>query len=447
MKKYNYIVVGAGPAGLFACYELLKKRKHGSILLLDMGKRIEKRKPSEVMTGVGGAGTFSDGKLTLTPSLSHEKALHLVSKQEYQEILNYVDSIFTKFGVDSSYYPKETDELRKLLEEAEVNDVNLVVRRARHVGTDKLKIFVKNFQEYILSQGVEIIDSTVVDDILVSEGKVNGVVTKEGKKFFADKVLLAPGRVNARWLQILADKYGIKYVNDKVEVGVRVEFPSLIMRRQAEVLYEVVYKIRTKTYQDIVRTFCSCPNGKVAVEDYGSYVCVNGYSNSDNNDKNSNFAFLCEVSLKEPLENSIAYAKSIAELTSLLGGGKPLLQTLYDFRDGRRSTWSRLEKSFVEPSLKDVVPGDIAMGFPHRIVQNIIEGLEILDRVMPGINSGSTLLYAPEVKFRSSSIQTDKILQTAVSGLFVAGDASGASGSITGAAATGIIAARGMSVG
>ncbi len=446
MKKYNYIVVGAGPAGLFACYELLKKRKHGSILLLDMGKRIEKRKPSEVMTGVGGAGTFSDGKLTLTPSLSHEKALHLVSKQEYQEILNYVDSIFTKFGVDSSYYPKETDELRKLLEEAEVNDVNLVVRRARHVGTDKLKIFVKNFQEYILSQGVEIIDSTVVDDILVSEGKVNGVVTKEGKKFFADKVLLAPGRVNARWLQILADKYGIKYVNDKVEVGVRVEFPSLIMRRQAEVLYEVVYKIRTKTYQDIVRTFCSCPNGKVAVEDYGSYVCVNGYSNSDNNDKNSNFAFLCEVSLKEPLENSIAYAKSIAELTSLLGGGKPLLQTLYDFRDGRRSTWSRLEKSFVEPSLKDVVPGDIAMGFSHRIVQNIIEGLEILDRVMPGINSGSTLLYAPEVKFRSSSIQTDKILQTSVNGLFVAGDASGASGSITGAAATGIIAARGMGI-
>jgi len=446
MKKYNYIVVGAGPAGLFACCELLKKRKHGSILLLDMGKRIEKRKPSEVMTGVGGAGTFSDGKLTLTPSLSHEKALHLVSKQEYQEILNYVDSIFTKFGVDSSYYPKETDELRKLLEEAEVNDVNLVVRRARHVGTDKLKIFVKNFQEYILSQGVEIIDSTVVDDILVSEGKVNGVVTKEGKKFFADKVLLAPGRVNARWLQILADKYGIKYVNDKVEVGVRVEFPSLIMRRQAEVLYEVVYKIRTKTYQDIVRTFCSCPNGKVAVEDYGSYVCVNGYSNSDNNDKNSNFAFLCEVSLKEPLENSIAYAKSIAELTSLLGGGKPLLQTLYDFRDGRRSTWSRLEKSFVEPSLKDVVPGDIAMGFSHRIVQNIIEGLEILDRVMPGINSGSTLLYAPEVKFRSSSIQTDKILQTSVNGLFVAGDASGASGSITGAAATGIIAARGMGI-
>jgi uncharacterized FAD-dependent dehydrogenase len=445
MKKYNYIIVGAGPAGLFSCYELLKKKEHGSILLVDMGKRIEKRKSSEVMTGIGGAGTFSDGKLTLTPSLSHEKALHLVSKQEYQEILDYVDSIFTKFGVDSPYYPKETDELRKLVEEAQLNDVNLIVRKARHVGSDKLKVFVKNFQEYILSNGVEIKDCTTVEDVLVSNGKINGIVTKEGDKFYSDKVLLAPGRVNAGWLQTIADKYNIKYVNDKVEVGVRVEFPSLIMRRHAEILYEVVYKIRTKTYQDIVRTFCSCPNGKVAVEDYGSYVCVNGYSNSDHESKNSNFAFLCEVSLKEPLENSIAYAKSIAELTSLLGGGKPLLQSLYDFRDGRRSTWSRLEKSFVDPSLKDVVPGDIAMGFPHRIVVNIIEGLEILDKVMPGINAGSTLLYAPEVKFRSSRIETDKILQTSINGLFVAGDASGASGSITGAAATGIIVARGMS--
>jgi len=446
MKKYKYIVVGAGPAGLFACYELLKKREHGSILLVDMGKKIENRKPSEVMTGIGGAGTFSDGKLTLTPSLSHEKALHLVSKQEYQEILDYVDSIFTKFGVDSPYYPKETDELRKLIEEAQLNDVNLIVRKARHVGSDKLKVFVKNFQEYILSKGVEIKDCTTVQDVLVSNGKVNGIVTKKGDKFYSDKVLLAPGRVNAGWLQTIADKYNIKYVNDKVEVGVRVEFPSLIMRRHAEILYEVVYKIRTKTYQDIVRTFCSCPNGKVAVEDYGSYVCVNGYSNSDHESKNSNFAFLCEVSLKEPLENSIAYAKSIAELTSLLGGGKPLLQSLYDFRDGRRSTWSRLEKSFVDPSLKDVVPGDIAMGFPHRIVVNIIEGLEILDKVMPGINAGSTLLYAPEVKFRSSRIETDKILQTSINGLFVSGDASGTSGSITGAAATGIIAARGMSI-
>ncbi len=443
MKRYDYLIVGAGPAGLFACYELLKKGKK-NILLIDLGKRIEDRKAKDVMVGIGGAGTYSDGKLTLTANLSHEKAFHLISKFQYQKILDYVDSIFNKFEVDSEYYPKETDELKELIKEAETNDIELVLRKARHVGTDKLKTFVEKFQEYLLSNDVEIKDSTEVEDIIVKDNVIKGVITKDKKRILSEKVLLAPGRVNARWLQKLADKHDIKYIYDKVEVGVRVEFPSSIMQRQAETLYETVYKVRTKTYQDIVRTFCSCPNGLVAIEEYDSYVCVNGHSNSDHGSKNSNFAFLCEVNLKEPLENSIAYAKSVAELASLLGGGKPLLQSLYDLRDGRRSTWSRLEKSFVEPTLLNVVPGDISMGLPHRIVLNIIEGLEILDKVMPGINSGSTLLYAPEVKFRSSKIQTDKALQTCVNGLYVAGDAAGLSGSITGAAVTGIMAARGM---
>lgn len=443
MKRYEYVIVGAGPAGLFACYELLRKRKRG-ILLIDSGKRIEERRPSDIMEGIGGAGTYSDGKLTLTANLSHEKAFHLISRSEYQKILDNVDTIFTKFGVDSQYYPKQTEELKELIAEAETNDVELVIRKARHVGTDKLKEFVHNFQEYILSKGVEIRDSTTVEDIIVRKNSIKGVVTKEGERIYTEKVLLAPGRINARWLQKLADRHGIKYIYDKVEVGVRVEFPSSIMQRQAHTLYETVYRVRTKTYQDIVRTFCSCPNGLVAIEKYDSYICVNGHSNSDHLSKNSNFAFLCEVNLKEPLENSIAYAKSVAELTSLLGGGKPLLQSLYDLRDGRRSTWSRLEKSFVIPSLQDVVPGDISMGLPHRIVLNIIEGLELLDKVMPGINSGSTLLYAPEVKFRSSKIETDRGLQTSIEGVYVAGDAAGLSGSITGACVTGIMAARGM---
>lgn len=443
MKIYDYIVVGAGPAGMFATYEILKKKPKAKIVLIDMGKKIKDRKPTEVMIGIGGAGTFSDGKLTLTANLSHEKAFHLISKYEYQKILDYVDDTFNEFGIDSEYFPKETEELKKLIEEAQINDIELVTRKARHVGTDKLKAFVERFEEYLVQKGVEILDSTKVTDITVKEGSITGVECGE-KKIKGKKVLLAPGRVNARWLQTLADKYGIQYIYDKVEVGVRVEFPSSVMKRQADTLYETVYRVRTKTYQDIVRTFCSCPNGLVAIEEYENYVCVNGHSNSDHDSKNSNFAFLCEVNLKEPLENSIAYAKSIAELTSLLGGGKPILQSVYDLRDGRRSTWSRLEKSFVEPSLKDVVPGDISMGLPHRIVLNILEGLELLDKVMPGINAGSTLLYAPEVKFRSSKISTKKNMETSIKGLFVAGDAAGLSGSITGAAVTGVMAGRGM---
>ena len=442
MSKYDVIVVGAGPAGLFSCYELLKSKKKRKILLIDKGSKVEKRKPNELMCGIGGAGTFSDGKLTLTANLSHEKAFHLISKSKYQKILDYVDETFTNFGVTSPYYPKQTKELDELIKEATINDVELVVRKARHVGTDGLKEVILKMEKYLLEKGIEILEKTEVTDIVVKNGKVTGVKTKKGEIYHSDIVLLAPGRVNTKWLQDICRKYEIGNEYDKVEVGVRVEFPKEIMKRQAETLYETVYKVRTKTYHDIVRTFCSCPNGLVATETYDGYVCVNGHSNSDHLSDNSNFAFLCEVNLTSPVENTVEYAKSIAEVASTIGGGRPILQCLEDLKCGRRSTWSRLSKSFVNPTLEDVTPGDISMALPYRIVRNIIEGLEILNKVMPGINSGSTLLYAPEVKFRSSRVKTDKNLQTSIHGLYVAGDAAGVSGSVTGAASTGIMFAR-----
>lgn len=441
--KFDVVIVGAGPAGLFACYELLKSKKGLKIALVEMGSRMEKRKRSEVMSGFGGAGTFSDGKLTLTANLSHEKAFHLIPKSKYQKILDYVDTVLTDFGVDAEYFPKESDEMTSLITEAHRNDIELVIRKARHVGTDKLKKVMLTFQEYLLKNKVELLDKTKVIDLIVEKSVVKGVKTESGN-ILAKKVLLAPGRVNAKWLQNMSDKYGVDYLYDKVEVGVRVEFPSSIMKRQSEELYETVYRVRTKTYHDIVRTFCSCPNGLVSIEKYDGYVCVNGHSNSDHLSNNSNFAFLCEVNLTKPVENTIAYAKSIAELASTIGGGKPILQSLEDLKYGRRSTESRLEKSFVTPSLEEVTPGDISMALPHRIVVNIVEGLELLDKVLPGINSGSTLLYAPEVKFRSSKTKTSKQMETSVKGLYVAGDASGLSGSITGAAVTGVMAARGI---
>jgi len=444
MSKYDVIVVGAGPAGLFSCYEILKNDKKKKILLIDKGKRVEKRNPKEVMCGIGGAGTFSDGKLTLTANLSHEKAFHLIAKGKYQKLLDYVDQIFTDFGVNSSYYPKKTEELENLIREATINDVELIVRKARHVGTDGLKAVILKMEKHLLEKGVEIMDRVEVTDVVIKKGKVCGVETKKGEIFSSDIVLLAPGRINAQWLQRIAKKYDIGNEFEKVEVGVRVEFPKEIMKRQAETLYETVYKVRTDTYHDIVRTFCSCPGGMVATETYNGYVCVNGHSNSDNKSENSNFAFLCEINLTSPVENSVIYAKAIAEVASTIGGGKPLLQTLDDLKCGRRSTWSRLGKSFVNPSLEDVTPGDISMALPYRVVKNIIEGLELLDKVMPGINAGSTLLYAPEVKLRSSRIKTKKNLETSIKGLYVAGDAAGISGSVTGAAVTGIMFARGI---
>jgi uncharacterized FAD-dependent dehydrogenase len=443
-NKYNVVIVGAGPAGIFACFELIDKLPNTSIALIDMGPRLEERKANQVMSGFGGAGSYSDGKLHYTPKLSHERALHLISEKEYRKILDSIEARFKHFGVDSDWYPKNTEEVIEMVEEAQKHDIELIVRRAQHIGTDRLRKVIKKFQDYLVDMKVDLLDNTRIEDVVVRKNKCLGVIDTEGHKYFADKVLLAPGRINAKWLQELADKHEIGYEYGMVEVGVRAEFPESIMKRYADALYEIVLKLRTTTFDDIVRTFCTCPNGYVTVEDYRGYVCVNGHSDSSHESKNSNFAFVCEVNLTKPVENSIAYAESIAKVATTIGGGKPILQRLADLRKGRRSTWSRLRKSLVEPSLTDVTPGDISMALPHRIVTNILEGFEKLDEVMPGINSGSTLLYAPEVKFRSSRIKTDRGLQTDVVNLHVAGDAAGVSGSITGAAATGIMAARGI---
>ncbi|RLC33624.1 FAD-dependent oxidoreductase [Candidatus Shapirobacteria bacterium] len=407
-NRYDIIIVGAGPAGLFACLELIDKKFKGSVLLVDMGNRIAKRKPNEVMSGFGGAGTYSDGKLHFTPKLSHERCFHLISPDNYQKILDKIEKTFAGWGVDSIFYPRNEEETRLLKEEAEREDIELIVRRSQHTGTDKLKEIMVNLEAFLTEKGIDFRDKTKVVDLIVKNGQGIGVIDKKGNKYFGKKILLAPGRVSASWLQKLATKHGIKYQYGMVEVGVRIEFPKSVMKRYADALYEIVLKMRTKTYDDIMRTFCTCPNGLVAMEDYRGMVCVNGHSTSEHAAENSNFAFVCEVNLTEPVENSIAYAESIAKLATTIGGGKPILQMLADLRKGRRSTWDRLKKSLVKPSLTDVTPGDISMALPHRIVTNILEGLEKLDKVMPGINSGSTLLYAPEVKLDHRKLKPKK---------------------------------------
>lgn len=444
MDKYDVIIVGAGPAGLFSAYELVKNKPSLRICIIEIGNLIKNRQRSEVMSGVGGAGTFSDGKLHYTPVLSHEKMFHLYQSHEYQKYLDYVDVIFKEFGVRADYYPKNMEEAQRLADDAKMKGIKLFIRKAQHVGSDKLPEVIQNFENYLISKGVVFRDNTEVLDVLVFNGEVKGVRLISGEEIYSDKVLLAPGRIKARWLQQVAEKLKLSFTYEKVEVGVRVEFAEAVLKKHADMLYETVFMMHTPTFDDVIRTFCPCPRGHVAAEQYEGFVCVNGHSNSDHNSENSNFAFVSEVMLTEPVENTIAYAKSIAQLATTIGGGKPILQRLADLRKGRRSTWERINKSYVVPSLKDVTPGDISMALPHRIVKNIQEGLEMLDRVLPGLNSGDTLLYAPEIKLRSSKISTDKNLQTEIKNLYVAGDGPGVSGNITGAAATGLIAAEGI---
>ncbi len=449
-KEYDLIIVGAGPAGLFAAYEIVQHNlahpdNRINVIILEKGKSIETRKKNEVMCGVGGAGTFSDGKLHFTPVLSHEKMFHLYTASEYQTYLDYVDKIFTDFGVNSPYYPRNKDEVQALVDECKKHGIQLFVRKTRHVGSDILPSIIKSFSDYIVKNGTEMLTETEVEDIINQDGLCTGVKLTTGEHIKGKIVLLAPGRYNARWLQQLCAKYKIMFSFEKVEVGVRVEFPSIILKRFSDAMYETIFRMHTKTFDDPIRTFCPCPNGMVATEEYEGFVCVNGHSNSDHKSDNSNFAFVTEINLTEPVENTILYGKAIALLATTIGGGLPIVQRLADLKNGRRSTTARINKSFITPTLKEAVPGDISMALPHRVVKNIKEGLEQLDKVLPGLNSDNTLLYAPEIKLRSSKVVTDRNLETkTIKNLFIAGDGAGVAGNIVGAAATGIIAARGI---
>ncbi|MBU1016911.1 NAD(P)/FAD-dependent oxidoreductase [Patescibacteria group bacterium] len=443
LKIYDVIIVGAGPAGLFAALELCKKGIR-NILIIEKGSDLKARKKSETLCGVGGGGTFSDGKLHFSLNLSHEKLLDFLPREDSQRLINYVEDIFVKYGVTAPITPTNLEEVNTLVKRCQRHNIRLYVRLCRHVGSDALPKIISKMvldlkkSKVVFETNAEVIGIKKIKDVFR--------VKTAKEEFNSRKVLLAPGRVGAKWLQDIAGGLKISYEYQKVEAGVRVEFPASVMEDHSKVMYENIYSLQTPTFDDTLRTFCPCPGGLVAVEDYGGYVCVNGHSNSDNNSPNSNFALLQEVMLTEPIENTTDYVISIAKLATTLGGGKPIIQRLMDLKNGRRSTEKRIQKSLLTPTLKDSTPGDISMALPFRMVTNILEALEILDKVLPGVNAGSNFLYAPEIKLRGSKIKTDKNLQTEVAGLYVAGDGAGASGNIVGAAATGIISARGMSI-
>ncbi len=441
---YDIIIVGAGPAGLFSALEISKEKKDLKVLLIDKGNLVENRKKTEVMNGFGGAGTFSDGKLHFTPVLSHEKLLHLYTINEYQEYLDYIEKIFLDYGVEQEYYPKNLEQAKDLVEEAERNNIKLFIRKTLHVGTDKLPEIILKMQNNILKNNIELLPNTEIKDLIIENNEIKGVKTLDNKEILGKYVICAPGRYNASWVEKITKKHNISQVYDKVEVGVRVEFPASINNGHSELMYETIYSVYTKTYDDVVRTFCPCPKGFVAIENYENYVCVNGYSNSNNDGKNSNFALVVEVTLTKPLESTRKYAEYIAQGVTLLGAGKPIVQRFKDLKQGRRSNPERLSKAHIEPSLKEAIPGDIGMAMPYRITKNIIEGIEALSKILPGLDGDSTFLYAPEVKFRSTKISTDKYLETEIKNLFMAGDGAGVSGNIVGAAISGVIAARGI---
>lgn len=450
---YDVIIVGAGPAGLFTAYELIENNKNLKVLLLEKGRFADNRvcpmkqtgkcsncNPCAILSGYGGAGTFSDGKLNFIPKLGKSDLFKYMSISDAYKIIDDTEEIFNKFGMNSKVYPTNMDEAKKLEEKIAKVGANLLIIKQKHLGSDMLPTYIENFSKYLQEKGVEILEKTNVSDIVEKDGIYEVIYGKESKK--AKYVVVAPGRTGAKWIQELVDKYNIPYNSQSIEIGVRVEVRKEILKEITDVIYDPTIFIKTNTYNDQIRTFCTNPGGFVAKENYNGYICVNGHALKDVKSNNSNFAFISKVNLTEPVTNTREYGECIAKIANTLGDGKPIIQTLRDLRLGRRSNMDRIKKGFIEPTLKDVVAGDLALVIPHRIIKNILEGLEILDKIIPGVNNGETLLYGPEIKFFSNEIETDEFMKLKNHNIYFVGDGAGKAGNIVVAAATGLIAAR-----
>lgn len=449
LEDYDVIIIGGGPAGLFAAYTLMGKR----VLLIEKGKSAAERNcplkrkfecakcdPCNIMAGVGGAGLFSDGKLNFTPKHGKTDLVNLIGLEEAEKLINDTEKIFNSFGMDSEVYPADEARANEIRKKAMKVGAELLIVKQKHLGSDMLPGYITKMTEYLKSKGVDFLLEEEVKEILIENDKVIGVTTNK-RKLNSKFVIAAPGRVGAKWLynECLRLGLGVKYGG--VEIGVRVEVPNEIMDETTNVIYDPAFFVYSTTYDDQLRTFCTNKAGFVSKENYQDFVCVNGHAEKNKKSRNTNFAFLSKVTLTEPVTDSYNYGSSIGKLSNTIGGGKPIVQRYVDLKRGRRSTWHRIKNSYVTPTLMDVTPGDISMAMPKRIVTNIIEGLETLDKIIPGITSNSTLLYAPEIKFFSTEIE-NICLKTKKEGLYVAGDGAGVSGNIVGAAATGVLSAR-----
>ncbi len=473
MDIYDVIIIGAGPAGMFAAYELCKSKTNLKILIIDKGKSVEKRicpmketgkctncETCDIMCGVGGAGTFSDGLLNLRPDIGGNLEEFTKDKSDAWELVNYVDEIYLKFGAPKEKLGTDKEKIDELKKKSASVGVNFVDIQQRHMGSDGATKVIKNFADELKNKSVEILTEEEVQDLLVEDNICKGVILSNNRKIFSDFTILCPGRIGVGFTSRIINKHKISAKYGAIDIGVRVEVPAIIMDDIISINRDPKFQLWTQQYGDFVRTFCTNHHGFVVKENYKNFVCVNGHSLLNEKSENTNFAFLVRINLTEPLENTTLYGELCAHTATLLGGGKPLIQRLGDLRRGRRSTPERLKRSFVEPTLKDVTPSNLAMALSHRILADILEGLEKLNAVIPGVASDSTLLYAPEIKFYAMRVEIDKFItslrsemlkssadlnmQTSVKNLFAAGDGAGLSRDIINASATGVLAGRGI---
>ena len=454
-KKYDVIIVGGGPAGIFAAFEL-SQAKGLEILLLEKGGDIDSRNcpirgkdgiclrcsPCDLVSGLGGAGAFSDGKLTLSPQVGGRLKDYL-GEEKTLELIRYVDSLFLEFGTPGKVYGIEGQDIEQLRHKASLAELRLIPVIIRHLGTECSRSFLKRIQDS-LSPRVDIKLGETATTLLVNNGMVKGVETQKGERIECCYLILAPGREGADWLAQEATRLGLTLQANPIDVGVRVEVPEAVLEGLTSLLYEPKLEFYSKSFDDRVRTFCVCPGGEVIMEYTGGndpVITVNGHSYAHHKTSNTNFALLVSTTFTQPFKEPTAYGRYLARLANILSGGV-LVQRLGDLQEGRRSTPERIERGIVKPTLESATPGDLSFVLPYRHLKDIVEMLQAMDELAPGVASRHTLLYGVEVKFYSSRLQLNRNLETEVTNMFALGDGAGVSRGLLQASASGVVAAR-----
>lgn len=470
MSKYDVIVVGAGPAGIFTCYELTLKAPRLNVLLVDKGHDIYRRScpileekiqlcppaigrkefagclpACSITNGFGGAGAYSDGKFNITTEFGGWLTDYLPPSQVL-DLIQYVDRINLDHGATTNITDPTTDTVRRIEQQGYAAGLKLLRAEVRHLGTEQNLEILQSIFEYLKTR-IDMMHKTEVADLITvkEDGRhvVKGIELKSGETIEANRVVVVPGRDGSAWLTEILKKRRLKMYNNQVDVGVRVETPDVVMREINEHLYEGKFIFNTSVGTR-VRTFCSNPSGHVVVENHSGIMCANGHSYKDPKlgSKNTNFALLVSHTFTEPFDKPNEYAREICKRANDLSGGGVIVQKYGDILRGRRSTEKRIREGFLEPTLREGVPGDLGLVLPYNTMKSLIEMVEALDKVTPGIASEHTLFYGVEAKFYSARPKLDASLESEIAGLYCGGDGAGVTRGLAQAGAAGVHIAR-----